>query len=72
MNPWRHYVPVRADMTDLIEKIDWCRSRDYECAAIAAAGQAFAEAMTVESEIAEAVRRLEADCNSFSVVSDKP
>jgi hypothetical protein len=60
LKPLRHYVPVRADMSDLIEKIDWCRSHDAECAEIARAGWAFARAMTVESEIDAAVRRLEA------------
>jgi hypothetical protein len=60
LTPWRHYVPVRADMTDLIEKIAWCRSHDAECAAIAANGRALALAMTVETEIADAGRRLEA------------
>ncbi len=60
LTPWQHYVPVRADMSDLIEKIGWCRSHDAECAEIAGAGQAFAHAMTVEGEIGEAVRRLEA------------
>jgi glycosyltransferase involved in cell wall biosynthesis len=60
LTPMRHYVPVRADMSDLIEKIDWCRSHNAECAEIAAAGRAFACAMTVESEIGKAVHRLEA------------
>jgi hypothetical protein len=60
LKPWRHYVPVRADMSDLVEKIDWCWSHDAECAEIASVGQAFAHAMTVDSEIAEAVRQLEA------------
>jgi len=60
LTPWRHYVPVNADMTDLVEKIAWCRAHDAECAAIAVNGQALARAMTVESEIADAVRRLEA------------
>jgi hypothetical protein len=58
--PWRHYVPVEADMTDLVEKIAWCRGHDAECATIAANGQALARAMTVATETADAVRRLEA------------
>ncbi len=60
LKPWEHYVPVRADMSDLIEKIDWCRGHDRECAEIASAGRAFAHAMTVEGEIDAAGRRLEA------------
>lgn len=64
MKPWQHYVPVRADMTDLLEKIEWCRGHEAECAAIAAAGRTLATAMTLESEFGEAARRLEAarDC----------
>jgi hypothetical protein len=63
--PWRHYVPVRADMSDLVEKIEWCRSHDGECAEIARAGSAFAHAMSVDGEIADAASRLEA-ANSHS------
>jgi len=65
--PWRHFVPVRADMSDLVEKIAWCRGHDGECAAIAAAGRAFAHAVTVEAEIADAARRLQAaEAGSFA------
>ncbi len=60
LTPWRHYVPVDADLTDLIEKIAWCRGHDAECAAIAANGQTLARGMSVGLEIADAVRRLEA------------
>ena len=60
LKPWQHYVPVHADMSDLTDKIDWCRSHDAECAEIASAGRTFAHARTVESEIGEAVHRLEA------------
>jgi hypothetical protein len=52
---WRHYVPVKADMSDLVEKIDWCRSHGAECAAIAAAGQALA--MTFERETAQGIAK---------------
>ena len=58
--PWRHFVPVRADMSDLIEKIDWCRAHDEKCRNIAKAGKAVASSMTASTEINDAVRRLEA------------
>lgn len=48
--PWEHYVPVRADMSDLAEKIDWVRSNDGEAQAIAQRGQALARSMTLQSE----------------------
>jgi hypothetical protein len=60
LKPWKHFVPVRADMSDLREKIEWSRQHDDRCAEIAAAGRAFALAHTVESELADAARRLDA------------
>jgi hypothetical protein len=56
--PWRHYVPVRADMSDLVEQIGWCREHPSECEAIAAEGQALAFRMTFEREFARGVRNV--------------
>jgi hypothetical protein len=58
IEPWVHYVPVQADLSDLIEKIDWCRAHDKECRDIAHAGQEFARERTVSSEIADAIDRV--------------
>jgi hypothetical protein len=58
---------VRADMSDLVEKIDWCRGHDAECEEIAGAGQVFAHAMTVEGEISEA-----AESYGLAVAAGKP
>lgn len=55
IRPWEHFVPVRSDMSDLVEKIEWARSHDAEAKAIAANGQAFARSMTFESETRWAV-----------------
>jgi hypothetical protein len=35
LKPWRHYVPVKADMSDLQEKINWCINNDSESKRIA-------------------------------------
>jgi len=50
IRPWEHFVPVRSDMSDLIDKIEWARSHDAEARAIAENGRAFARSMTFESE----------------------
>ena len=55
---WQHYVPVRSDMSDLVEKIDWCRSNTDRCEEIAAAGRRLAMAMTFESEMARGTETL--------------
>lgn len=55
---WTHYVPVAANLSDLIEKIEWCRAHDQACREIAAAGQEFALRRTVESETVVTVQKI--------------
>ena len=42
LEPWKHLVPVRADLSNLNAQLLWCLSHRSECAAIAKAGQALA------------------------------
>jgi hypothetical protein len=58
LRPWQHFVPVEADLSDLREKIDWCRMHDRQCAEIAAAGRDFAVRRTFETEMSAAVETL--------------
>lgn len=30
LRPWEHYIPIRADLGDLLEKIQWARDHDEE------------------------------------------
>ncbi len=60
LRAWEHFVPVRSDLSDLVEKTDWVRSNDARAKEIAAAGQAFARSMTLESEAAWAVQAIAA------------
>jgi len=39
--PFTHYVPVKEDLSDLIEKIKWCRENDDKCEKIAKNGRDF-------------------------------
>jgi hypothetical protein len=59
LRPWEHYVPVAADMTDVMKKVEWCRGHDRECAEIANRGQNFVARRTFESEMRSAVERIE-------------
>lgn len=54
--PWEHFVPVRADLSDLAERIEWCFLHDDAAAGIAAAAQRLALEMTYEAEMAAAAR----------------
>lgn len=35
LEPYVHYVPVRADLSDLVERVKWCKEHDKECKQIA-------------------------------------
>lgn len=58
LKPWVHYVPVDANLANLVERVDWCRSHLAECRVIAAAGQALALSMTVTSETSFAIGQI--------------
>lgn len=50
--PWVHYIPVRADLTDLREKFDWAEAHPEEAQKIATAGTEFAKWMGSEDGFA--------------------
>jgi Glycosyl transferase family 90 len=56
--PWKHFIPVQDDLSDLLERVEWCRSHLSECANIAAAGQQLALSMTFESEMRHGIHRI--------------
>lgn len=39
--PHEHYIPLRADLADLEEKLQWCRDNDAECREMAERARAF-------------------------------
>jgi hypothetical protein len=55
MLPWVHYVPVRSDMSDLQERIEWLRGHDGAAREIGAAGRRLALSMTCEGEVRDSV-----------------
>uniref|UniRef100_A0A096MBI1 Protein O-glucosyltransferase 2 n=1 Tax=Poecilia formosa TaxID=48698 RepID=A0A096MBI1_POEFO len=42
LRPWEHYIPIKANLGDLLEKIKWARDHDDEARKIALSGQQFA------------------------------
>lgn len=38
LHAWEHYVPVAADLSDLAERVQWCRDNDAHCRWIAENG----------------------------------
>jgi hypothetical protein len=58
IEPWIHYVPIKSDLSDLRERIGWCRENLAECRRIATAGQALAMARDYDTEMDAATRRV--------------
>jgi hypothetical protein len=58
LRPFEHYVPVRADLSDLMEQIEWVRSHPAEAAAIAEAGRRFTLTLDFERGKRDAVQIL--------------
>lgn len=55
---WRHFVPVRADFSDVLTRIEWCREHPSEARAIAEEGQRYALDHTFETARAMAIEAI--------------
>ena len=42
LKPYVHYIPLRADLADIEERLQWCRDNDGHCKEIAEEARAFA------------------------------
>jgi hypothetical protein len=66
LHPWHHYVPVAADMSDLMDKIEWCKANDTAARRIGENGRALALSMNYESEMETALDVVTAAFAAFS------
>jgi len=62
LRPFEHFVPVRADLSDLTEQVAWMRDNPQDAEQIARNGQAVARAMTFEAESRWAGREIDRVC----------
>ncbi|XP_075448459.1 protein O-glucosyltransferase 3 isoform X3 [Ascaphus truei] len=42
LKPWKHYIPIKRNLSDLIERIQWAKENDDEARTIAKEGQVLA------------------------------
>jgi hypothetical protein len=50
LRPYEHYIPVRPDLSDLVEKIEWAQNHDGEARAIQARGQEMARRVMTDAQ----------------------
>lgn len=71
LTPWVHYIPVRHDLSDLVEKVLWARAQPEEVSRIAACGQAFAQQHLTTAAAKRALRAaLASVCSRRSTLND--
>lgn len=58
LEPWRHYIPVAADLSDLKQQIEWCRFHEKECEQVARQGRELALSMDFDTEYRQAAAAL--------------
>jgi hypothetical protein len=58
LEPYKHYVPIRRDLSDLLEKIRWCRAHETECVQIADNAVAFYEQFLTKRGILDYMQSL--------------
>lgn len=65
LRPWHNYIPVQADMSDLIEKIEWLSRNDKVAREVGQNGRALAISMDYETEVAKALESVSAAFRAF-------
>jgi hypothetical protein len=58
LKPNVHYVEIKEDLSNLRERLDWCKSHDAECEKIARAGYDFANRVLTDESIQYAFVKL--------------
>lgn len=58
MKPGQHYIEINSDLSDLKDKIDWCRTHDKECEKIANTGYEFAKSVLDDEYLNETIEKM--------------
>lgn len=58
LRPWEHYIPVKADLSDLTTVAGWCRDNQAQCQWIANNGARLAASLTMEHQRPDIARAL--------------
>lgn len=71
--PWVHFVPVKNDLSDLIEKFEWCQKNDEKCKKIAESALHFYNKYLGENGILDFLQKLLWDiCDTSGVFNYLP
>ncbi len=51
LKPYKHYIPIKSDLSDLEEKIKWCKENDDECKKIVKQAKLFVDSYITKETI---------------------
>lgn len=66
LKPYVHYVPIEADLSDLIEKIKWCRNNDDKCEQIAQNARDFYRTYLSKKSILDYMQKILVDAKRLT------
>ena len=61
LEPYKHYIPVKEDLSNLIEQIKWCRANDEKCQQIAQNAKTFFNEYLQEKGILDYLQKIMVD-----------
>ena len=74
--PFEHYIPIKEDLSDLIDKINWCRMNDDKCKKIALNAKKFYDMYLCKDSIFDFMQKtfidLKKNCGNYFYNFDKP
>jgi hypothetical protein len=70
IKPYIHYIPIKADLSDLIEKIQWCMDNDDECQRIVRNARCFYETYLSKNAVLDYMQMILVECANTSGRSD--
>jgi hypothetical protein len=62
LQPWVHFIPVRSDLSDLVDTVQWFAAHDSEAREIAARGRELAVAIDMKSAVTASAFNLRRFC----------
>ena len=66
LKPMVHYIPVKKDLSDLIDQIKWCRNHDKKCEEIAKNARKFYEYYLQKDGVLDYLQKLLIDIKSYT------
>ena len=69
LRPWVHYVPIKRDLSDLIEKVSWCKNNDASCKQIASNANDFAKRILTRETVLDYCVNIITDYN-YNIETD--